>query len=61
MFEHVRDRIRRYMEQRGWQVVQDAIRSGYRDVAAGRVFVSSGDFTTDMTMLDRKETDGWSG
>ena len=38
---------------------QDAILSGYRDQAAGRVLVSSGDFKTDMEALDRKQADGW--
>jgi antitoxin ParD1/3/4 len=40
-------------------VVQDAILSGYRDLAAGQVFASSGDFRADMAMLERKEADGW--
>ena len=29
------------------------------DVAAGRVFASSGDFKADMAVLDRREADGW--
>lgn len=57
--EYVRDLIRRDMERREGQIVQDAILSGYRDLAAGRVFASSGDFKTDMAMLDSKEADGW--
>lgn len=57
--EYVRDLIRRDMERREGQLVQEAILAGYRDLAAGRVFVSSGDFKTDMAALDRKETDGW--
>lgn len=57
--EYVRDLIRRDMERREGGIVQDAILSGYRDVAAGRVFASSGDFKTDMETLDRKEVDGW--
>lgn len=57
--EYVRDLIRRDMERRGGQLVQDAILSGYRDLAAGRVFVSSGDFKTDMAALDRRQADGW--
>ena len=36
-----------------------AILAGYRDLAAGRVFASSGDFKADMAVLDRKEADGW--
>lgn len=57
--EYVRDLIRRDMERRAGQFVQDAILAGYRDVAAGRVFASSGDFKADMAVLDRKEADGW--
>lgn len=57
--EYVRDLIRRDMERREGQLVQDAILTGYRDLAAGRVFVSSGDFKTDMTQLERKEAEGW--
>ena len=57
--EYVRDLIRRDMERREGQIVQDAILSGYRDLAAGRVFASSGNFKADMAMLNRKETDGW--
>lgn len=41
------------------QEVQDAVLAGYRDLAAGRAFVSSGDFKADMAVLDRKEADGW--
>ena len=37
----------------------DFVDTGYRDLAAGRVFASSGDFKTDMAVLDRKEADGW--
>ena len=51
--EYVRDLIRRDMERREGQSVQDAILAGYRDVAAGRVFASSGDFKADMAVLDR--------
>lgn len=57
--EYVRDLIRRDMERRDGQLMQDAILAGYRDVAAGRVISSSGDFKTDMALLDRKEADGW--
>ena len=52
--EYVRDLIRRDMERRDGQMVKDAILTGYRDLAEGRVFVSSGDFKADMAMLDRK-------
>ena len=57
--EYVRDLIRRDMERRDGQFVQDAILVGYRDLAEGRVFTSSGDFKTDMAVLDCKEADGW--
>lgn len=57
--EYVRDLIRRDMERRDGQFVQDAILTGYRDLTAGRVFASSGDFKADMAMLERKEVEGW--
>ena len=57
--EYVRDLIRRDMERREGQFVQDAILAGYQDLAAGRVFESSGNFRADMAALDRKEADGW--
>ncbi|MCL2522979.1 MAG: CopG family transcriptional regulator [Betaproteobacteria bacterium] len=57
--EYVRDLIRRDMERRGSQFVQDAILTGYHDLAAGRVFESSGDFKIDMVLLDQKEASGW--
>lgn len=57
--EYVRDLIRRDMERRDGQIVKDGILTGYRDLAAGRVFASSVDFKADMAMLDRKEADGW--
>jgi len=57
--EYVRDLIRRDMERRDGQFVQEAILAGYRDLAASRAFVSSGDFKTDMAVVDRKEADGW--
>jgi len=57
--EYIRDLIRRDMERRDGPFVQDAILSGYRDLAAGRVFASSGSFKADMAAFDRKEADGW--
>ncbi len=57
--EYVRDLIRRDMERREGQFVQESILAGYRDLAAGRAFASSGDFKTDMAVLDGKEADGW--
>ena len=57
--EYVRDLIRRDMERRDGQFVQHAILTGYRDLAASRIFASTGDFKADMAALDRKEADGW--
>ncbi|MDR0275242.1 MAG: CopG family transcriptional regulator [Burkholderiaceae bacterium] len=57
--EYVRDLIRRDMQQREGQIVQDAILAGYRDLAAGRFFESSGDFKTDMDTLERRQANGW--
>lgn len=39
--------------------MQDAILTGYRDLAAGRIFAPTGDFKADMASLDRKEADDW--
>jgi len=57
--EYIRDLIRRDMERREGQVAQDSILAGYRDLAAGRSFASSGDFKSDMKTLDRKEGEDW--
>jgi antitoxin ParD1/3/4 len=57
--EYVRDLIRRDMERRDGQFVQEAILAGYRDLSAGRVFASSGDFKADMAALDDKEANDW--
>ncbi len=57
--EYVRDLIRRDMGRREGQFAKEAILAGYRDVAAGRIFVSSGDFKADMKTLDQKEADDW--
>jgi len=57
--EYIRDLIRRDMERREGQFAQDAIREGYRDLAADRSFASSGDFKADMKTLDRKESEDW--
>lgn len=58
--EYVRDLIRRDMERRDAHVVQDSILAAYSDLAAGRVFASTGDFAADMNELDRREANGWS-
>lgn len=48
--EYIRDLIRRDMERRS-NPEQDAILEGYRDLTAGRIFSSSGNFEHDMEML----------
>lgn len=58
--EYIRDLIRRDMERRALHAEQDAILEGYTDLAAGRVFASSGDFETDMKTLAEREANGWS-
>lgn len=57
--EYIRDLIRRDMEGRAGRMEQDAILEGYRDMAEGRMIVSSGDFHGDMKTLAEKESDGW--
>jgi len=47
------------MKRREGELAQEAILAGYRDLAAGRVFESEGDFKADMATLARKETNGW--
>lgn len=55
--EYVRDLIRRDMERHG--AGREAVLAGYRDLAAGTVFASTGDFAADMALLDQTEADGW--
>ena len=57
--EYVRDLIRRDMERREREPIPEAILTGYRDLVAGRLFESTGDFKADMEMLEHKETHGW--
>ena len=57
--EYVRDLIRRDMERREGQLLQDAVLDGYRDLAAGHVFASGGDFQADMAELDARQAHGW--
>lgn len=57
--EYVRDLIRRDMEQHQSRVVREAILAGYRDLADGAYFASTGDFASDMAVLDQREADGW--
>ncbi len=53
--EYVRDLIRHDMERREGVLAQEAILAGYRDLAQGRSFASSGDFGTDMKTLASKK------
>lgn len=57
--EYIRDLIRRDMEQREGHTVREAILTGYRDLAEGAVFASTGDFQQDMAILAEKERNGW--
>lgn len=57
--EYIRDLIRRDMERREIPFLQNAILAGYRDLAAGRAFESTGDFKADMALLDQNEANGW--
>lgn len=62
--EYVRDLIRRDMERRQGgdadvRQLESGIMQGYRDVATGRSFESSGDFKTDMVVFRRKQAEGW--
>ncbi len=57
--EYVRDLIRRDMEQREGRLDRESIMAGYRDLAAGAMMPSTGDFQKDMKALAKKEADGW--
>lgn len=57
--EYIRDLIRRDMERRANPSEPESILAGYRDLAAGRNFVSTGDFHQDMKILEREEAAGW--
>ncbi len=57
--EYVRDLIRRDMEQREARLDLSSIMTGYRDLAAGAIIPSSGDFHKDMKTMAKKEADGW--
>lgn len=54
--EVVRSAEIQYGERR---TVRDAILSGYRDLADGAIFVSTGDFQGDMQVLAEKEAGSW--
>jgi antitoxin ParD1/3/4 len=57
--EYIRDLIRRDMEQHQSRIVSEAILDGYRDLAEGAYFTSTGDFEQDMAVLEQKEAYGW--
>ncbi len=56
--EYIRDLIRRDMQSETYKVYQE-ITEGWRDIAEGRHFESSGDFKTDMKALKKKQDNGW--
>jgi antitoxin ParD1/3/4 len=55
--EYIRDLIRHDMEQREGFIEQNAILAGFRDLAYGRTFASTGNFHKDMKVLEQKEAD----
>ena len=57
--EYIRDLIRRDMERREGRSERDSILTGYRDLAADRMFASTGDFKKDMKILAHKEETDW--
>jgi antitoxin ParD1/3/4 len=57
--EYVRDLIRRDMEQREGRVERESILAGYRDLAGGKFFLSTGDFHKDMKVMAKKEMTDW--
>jgi antitoxin ParD1/3/4 len=57
--EYIRDLIRRDMERSQVRLAQAAILDGYRDLAEGAVFTSTGDFASDMERLAHHEAEGW--
>lgn len=57
--EYIRDLIRRDMARTDVHEVESAIREGYRDLAAGRYFQSTGNFIEDLKIFEQKEREGW--
>jgi antitoxin ParD1/3/4 len=57
--EYIRDLIRRDMARSDVHEVESAIREGYRDIAAGRYFQSTGSFAEDRKLYQQKEREGW--
>lgn len=56
--EYIRDLIRRDMQSETYKVYQEII-EGWKDIAEGRYFESSGDFKADMNTLKAKRDSGW--
>ena len=57
--EYIRDLIRRDMKDGDTDYIKEAILDGYRDIASGRYFKSTGNFKKDMALLKEKDTSGW--
>lgn len=57
--EYVRDLIRRDMERQDVRQLEEAVLDGYRDLASGHVFESTGDFQADMSRLAQEEARNW--
>lgn len=53
--EYIRDLIRKDMERRDVQAIQGKILQGFRDVKAGRVVKSTGDFLEDIKLYRAKK------
>jgi len=58
--EYIRALIRQDMEQGEAYRIRESIREGYRDLGAGRCFLSTGDFARDRKIFEQKEVKGWS-
>ncbi len=57
--EYIRALIRKDMEEEGLAQLRSAMEDGYRDLAEGRVFQSSGSFAEDRERFARREAQGW--
>lgn len=57
--EYIRDLIRRDMEDKDLEEISESLREGYRDIAAGRYFKSTGNFFKDREIFKEKEKNGW--
>ncbi len=57
--EYIRSLIRRDMEETDIYQTRESIREGYKDIAAGRYFKSTGDFAKDRKIFQKKDNQGW--